>query len=117
MFLARGLTRAEFATVLSIVMPMLATVSGLAVAYVIRSKKKLKGRIKSDQLSDLYVVVSITLPVLFAILIGAMIVMKAFNFWIASIEDLKVSLAAIETIFGAYTGKIIASLFQQGEPS
>lgn len=110
-FLMGGLTETQFTTLLAIFVPMLASTS-LAVGYTIKVKKRSAMTAAADELSHLYVFFAIFLPVLFFLLVTALITMKAQNI-ISSFEHLKLSLAAVETLFGAYTGKILASLYKK----
>src|SRR5258708_7073979 len=83
-FLAGGLSSSEFTTTLGIIVPMLAALSGLALTFVIRNKKRPKGRVKYDQITGIYAVTAVVFPVLLMVLIAGLVWMKAYNFGIAS---------------------------------
>jgi hypothetical protein len=116
MFATGGLTQSEFTTSLSVVVPMLAALTGLAVGYVTTVKKKAQMAAFSEELSGVYVFTTFLLPIIFVLAIAGLIIVKVTNY--ISFEQFKVALAAVETTFGAYTGKVLASLFdkQQEQP-
>jgi hypothetical protein len=109
-FLADGFTRPELTESLMVVVPMLSVISAMAVAHIIGTKKKGRSK-KTAKLSSLYVAAAITLPVVFVALIALAILLKAYNLGLRSLGDFKVVLAAVETVFGTYTGGVMSSLF------
>jgi hypothetical protein len=113
LYLVGGLTSPELTTSLSIILPMLGALTGLAVGYVIKVKKKRTMAAASEELSGVYVFTAFFLPALFILMIVALILMKAFNRGLASFDQFKTALAGVETIFGAYTGKVLSSLFEK----
>jgi len=115
MFMLGGLSQNEFTTALSVVVPMLAALTGLAVGYVTSVKKKAQMAVFSEELSSVYVFTTFLLPVVFVLAIAALIIAKVTNY--ASFEQFKIALAAVETTFGAYTGKVLASLFDKQQES
>lgn len=111
MFMIGGLTQPEFTTSLSVVVPMLAALTGLAVGYVTTVKKRAQMAAFSEELSGVYVFTTFLLPIVFVVAIAGLIIAKVTNY--ASFEQFKLALAAVETTFGAYTGKVLASLFDK----
>jgi hypothetical protein len=111
MFMIGGLTQPEFTTSLSVVVPMLAALTGLAVGYVTTVKKRAQMAAFSEELSGVYVFTTFLLPIVFVLAIAGLIIAKVTNY--ASFEQFKLALAAVETTFGAYTGKVLASLFDK----
>jgi hypothetical protein len=97
---------------LPIIVPMLAAVSGFAITHIISVKKKPDGRLKDSDLSGIFVFSSILLPAFFVILIVILVLMKGYRGWPRG-DDFKMALAAVETVFGAYTGKLMGSLFEK----
>ena len=112
--LAGGLTAPELTTSLSIIVPMLGALTGLAVSYVIKVKKKKAMSAASGERSGIYAFTALLLPVLFVAAISALVLMKAFNWGLSSFDQFKTALAGVETVFGAYTGKVLGSLFGKG---
>ncbi len=113
LYLAGGLTPSELTTSLSIILPMLGALTGLAVAYVIKVKTKKAMTAASSELSGVYVFTALFLPALFILAIVALVLMKAFNRGLTSFDQFKTALAGVETIFGAYTGNVLGSLFEK----
>jgi hypothetical protein len=111
LYLAGGLSSKELTTSLSIIVPMLGALTGLAVSYVIKVKKKKAMSAASGELSGIYVFTALLLPVLFVAAIGTLVILKVFNLGLSSFDDFKAALAGVETVFGAYTGKVLGSLF------
>jgi hypothetical protein len=54
------------------------------------------------------------LPPVFVAAVAALVVTKATNYHGMTFEQFKLGLTGTETIFGAYTGKLLASLFDKG---
>jgi len=111
-FMLHGLTETEFSTSLGIIAPMLATLTGLAVSYIISSKKRPGRSEHSTMLSGVYVFATLLLPLLFVIAVAGLVIMKATNYGGIAPEQFKLALTGTETIFGAYTGKLLGSLFE-----
>jgi hypothetical protein len=109
----RALTATEFTTALSIIVPMLGALTGLAVSYIISAKTLPLRKAHSVTLSGIYVFASLLFPVAFVIAIGGLVLMKAANTAGLTLEQFKMALTGTETIFGAYTGKLLGSLFEK----
>ena len=110
-----ALTKEEFTTSMGIVVPAVSGLSALALSYVISVKSKRQYTAKSQELSGIYVFTAFLFPVGFLLLIACLVVLRAFDRF-SSFEDFKLALGAAETIFAAYTGKVMASLFaKEGE--
>jgi hypothetical protein len=115
LYVKGGLTPPELKDSLSIIVPMLGALTGLAVGYVIKVKKKKAMSAASGELSSLYVFTALFLPVSFIGAIAALVLMKAYNRGLSSFDEFKTALAGVETIFGVYTGKVLGSLFGKGQ--
>ncbi len=114
LFILGGLTQTEFSTSLAIIAPMLAALTGLAVSYIIGAKKKPARNEGSPKLSGIYVFATLLLPPLFVAAVASLVMLKATNYGGLTFEQFKLALTGTETIFGAYTGKLLASLFEKG---
>ncbi len=114
LFVLGGLTQTEFSTALAIITPMLAALTGLAVTYIINAKKKPARNEQSPMLSGIYVAATLLLPLLFVAAVATLVMLKATNYGGLTFEQFKLALTGTETIFGAYTGKLLASLFEKG---
>lgn len=117
LYLAGGLRPDELTTSLSIIVPMLGALTGLAVSYIIKVKKKKAMNAAAHELSGIYVLTALLLPVVFVGAIGTLVVLKALNRGLSSFDQFKTALASVETVFGAYTGKVLGSLFGKGGTS
>ena len=54
-------------------------------------------------------------PSIFTMYLISLVFLKAFNIGFSSFEQFKMSLVASETIFGAYVGLIVSSMFNIGK--
>jgi hypothetical protein len=113
----KGLTPSEFTTALSIIVPMMGALTGLAVSYIIGAKKVPPLKTHSATLSGIYVFASLLFPVAFTFAIAGVVLAKTANLGDLSPEQFKGALTGTETIFGAYTGKLLGSLFEKGHRS
>ena len=116
LFLAKGFDQAEFTTALGIMAPMLAALTGLALTYILANKHRSRVGIGGKQVSSLYAFFALFIPFLFLIAMAGLLLLKVYNLAFSSFEEFKLSLVAMETIFGAYTGKVMASLFTPPTP-
>ncbi len=114
MYLLGGFTRDELTQLLQIVVPMVTAFSALGIGYVISVKESEAARAKGAQLSRLFVTVTISFTTLFVVLLTTLILLKAFNAGLQSFRDLEMALATTETVFGAVTGRLLATLFKEG---
>lgn len=115
MYIFYGFTKEEMTKLLEIIVPMVAAVSGLAITHIIRTKNATTSQHNEPRISRLFVYASLGFPTLFVVVIAGLVLLKAFNIGLVLFEDLKASLVATETLFGAYTGQLMASLFNVGD--
>jgi hypothetical protein len=88
---------------------MLAATAAVAIVHQLRSENPARARQVSP--AELFV------PLAFVALIGALVTLKAFNIGIRSFETFKLLLLAVEVVFSAYTGLVLASLFENRRES
>ena len=81
-----GLTATEFSTALSIIVPMIGALTGLAVSYIISAKKQATPNAHSMSLSGIYVFASLLFPIAFVIAIAGLVMVKATNYVSLSLE-------------------------------
>lgn len=108
LYICHGLTDEQATTTVGMIVPMLATVVGLAVKHIVDSKKAKRA---GPQVSSLYVFGVIFFTGSYLVTIAVLLLLKAFNVGLKSFEAFKVCMGIAETIFGAYTGKVLSSLF------
>ncbi|MEO8368162.1 MAG: toll/interleukin-1 receptor domain-containing protein [Candidatus Solibacter sp.] len=99
-----GLAAEEFTITLAIVTPMLAATAAVALVHRLRNVNPT--RILQVRPAELFV------PLIFVALIGALVLLKAFNIWIESFHTFFLLLLATECAFAAYTGVALASVFE-----
>ncbi len=117
LYLAGGFLLPELTQLMQIVLPGVAAPSTLAIAYIIDTKKARRRSKNSPPVSALFAAATLGASVLAAVLVVVLVSMKAWNVGVRSFADLKLALATIETLFGAYSAKLLASLFQQEKTS
>ena len=110
----KGLTAPDFSTALLIIIPMMGTLTGMAVTYIISAKRQPPPKARSMNLSGVYVFASLLFPIAFLVTITGLVLAKATNFGNLSSDQFRLGLAATETLFGAYSGKLMGSLFEKG---
>jgi hypothetical protein len=109
LYLMGGFDPPDVETALSIIVPMVGALSALALGHVIEVKKKTAISAPSERLTGVYVFTALLLPSLFVLATAAVLVLKAYHWGLSSDGQFKSSLAGVETIFGAYTGKVLGS--------
>lgn len=100
----------EMNSTIALVLPMFSVYTVAIVKYIISNKKRTKD--KSRQVTNAYVFISWLFPSLFVLLLAAIILAKSFNFVVTSFSQFRSMMLLIETIFGAYIGIIISSMFK-----
>ena len=71
---------------------------------------------KTDKVSMVYTVMAFTMPLLLVVIVGLSVYLKAHNKVFANFEDFKRFLLLIESLFAAYTGMFVYSLFEKLPP-
>lgn len=104
-YLADGFTDAEFTTSLAIISSLLAATGAVTVVHAL-DRGKAPARIRQVPVAALLV------PLSFTGACALLVVLKSMNVGITSFETFKLYLGAVELFFGAYTGLILASLFE-----
>ncbi|MEO1554874.1 MAG: hypothetical protein AAFS01_00465 [Pseudomonadota bacterium] len=66
---------------------------------------------RGKKLPSSYLVITLALPLILIVLVGAVFTLFANQYNIASPNDLKISLGVIETFFGGYIGVLAKSLY------
>ena len=113
LFLSHRLTEGEFTTTMGIMVPALSALATLAITYAISVKAKKQYAARSERLSGIYIFTALLFPTAFVLMLFGLVLMKGLDGF-SSFEQFKLSLAAVETIFAGYTGKVMASLFGKG---
>jgi hypothetical protein len=109
LFLFSGFLYDEMTTTISLIVPMFSVYSTAIIKSIIENKRDIQDN--SQLVTSQYVFISWFLPIVFTIYLIALIFLKAFNIGFTSFEQFKGLLVASETIFGAYVGLIVSSMF------
>jgi hypothetical protein len=110
-YLNDGFTREEWPQINESLLPMVAAFGGFAITHIVRSRVRRKKYRK--QLSRLFVGAAVALPAFFLCSISLVIVLKACNLGMRNFDDLKETLATLNTLFGATSATLLASLFEK----
>ena len=110
-WLAGGFLTEEMTTTVAIVAPFLATYTTAIIKYIVESRTKIAAHGKT--VTGIFAFMSFCLPGLFVSVLAVAILLKAFNIGLRSFEDFKIMLGTTETIFGAYVGQLLFSLFER----
>lgn len=114
LYLQRHFDDKEFTTVMSILVPALSALTSVAVTFAISVRQKQIYSARSASLSGIYIFTALLFPTAFVLMILALLLMRSMDAF-STFEQFKISLAAVETIFAGYTGKVMASLFASSE--
>jgi len=114
--LRRQLDDDEFTTTMGIMVPALSGLTTLAVSFAISMKDRKLFSARSARLSGIYVFAALLFPTAFVLMLFGLVLVRAMD-TVLSFEQFKISLGAVETVFAAYTGKVMASLFGAREGS
>ena len=99
----------EFTTTMGILVPALSALTTLAVTFAISVREKKAYSARTAKLSSIYIFTALLFPMTFMLILLVLVLMKGMDK--LPFEQFKISLAAVETIFAGYTGKVMASLF------
>jgi hypothetical protein len=113
LFLLNGFLYNEMTTTIALVVPMFSVYTTAIIKSIIANRTKTKD--ETATVSHQYVLLSWILPSIFTIYLVALVFLKAFNVGFASFEQFKGLLVASETLFGAYVGLIVGSMFDIGK--
>lgn len=114
LFFNRGFDIDEFTTVMAVITPVFAGYTTSIIAFIIKDARTTEDT--SAQVSRAYVALSFGMPSLLIIMLAVAIGMKAFNSVFANFEDFKRFLLLMESLFAAYAGMFVYSLFEQRPP-
>ena len=104
----------EITTTVALIVPMFSVYTTAIVKSFIEHRRNISD--KSHVVSGTYVFVVWLFPTSFTIYLVSLVVLKAFNIGFSSFEQFKAFLIASETIFGAYVGLVLGSMFRLEKP-
>lgn len=114
LFFNKGFDIDEFTTVMAVITPVFAGYTTSIVAFIIKDAKIMEDT--SAQVSRAYAGLSFGMPLLLVVMVAMAVGMKAFNYVFANFEDFKRFLLLLESLFAAYAGMFVYSLFEQRPP-
>jgi hypothetical protein len=109
MYALSGFTFIELTTTISILLPITSIYTSTVIKEIIRDREA--GGKTSPIYSIAYSLISILIPLGFILYLVAIVILKSFNHGIENFDQFKTLLVAGETIFAAYVGLIVHSMF------
>ena len=101
----------EMTTTIALIVPMFSVYTTAIIKYIIKNSQRTKA--ESDFVTKEFAFITFFIPSLFVALLAAITVLKSLNIGFKNFEQFKTMLAICETVFGAYIGLLISSLFHE----
>jgi hypothetical protein len=111
LFFLNGFNIDEFTTVMAVITPVFAGYTTSIVAFIIKEAKVLKDDTASVNLA--YVILTFVMPLFLVVVLALAIGFKAHNRVFSNFEDFKRFLLLAESLFAAYVGMFVFSLFDK----
>ena len=111
LYFVSGFNIEEFTTVVAVVTPVFAGYTTSIIAFIVKDAKVLED--KTDRVGMVYSALAFAVPLLLVAIVALSIWFKAHNQVFANFEDFKRFLLLIESLFAAYTGMFVYSLFEK----
>lgn len=108
-----GFLHEEMTTSIALLSPMFAVYATAVIAHLIDTRHSFTDT--SKPVTGLFVFIAAMIPVLFVGSITTIILLKGYNIAFSDFEDFKQVLALIETVFAAYLGTVVRSLYKGSE--
>jgi hypothetical protein len=114
LYFKNGFSIDEFTTVLAVITPMFAGYTTSILAVVIAERRLLKD--KTPKVTVVYMALSFIFPVIFVGMLFVAVFLKARNEVFPDFETFKRFLLILESIFAAYVGMFVYSMFEKMAP-
>lgn len=111
LFFQNGYNMDELTTIMAIVTPVFAGFTTSIIAFIIKNSKVTQDT--TEVVNVPYIVLTLLLPLLLVTALAAAIGLKAHNMAFANFEDFKRFLLLMESLFAAYVGMFVYSLFEK----
>ncbi len=111
MYTLSGFTFAELTTTVAILLPITSVYTSTVVKEIIRDRVGEGSKKAYSAYSMSYSLISISLPLAFILYLFAIVILKSFNRGVENFDQFKTLLVTGETIFAAYVGQIVHSMF------
>lgn len=110
LFIAGGFLYDELTTILAVIVPMFGVYTTAIIKKIVADRNVTVDT--SKKVTGAFVFLSWFIPILFVGFLFFSIILKSINVGFASFDEFKGLLVAGETLFGAYVGLIIGSLYE-----
>ncbi len=114
LFLMEGFKFEEMTTTIALIVPMFSIYTTAIIKHIIANSRQRQGY--SEAVTKEFVFITFFVPSLFVFFLTAIIVLKTLNIGFDKFEQFKIMLAVSETVFGAYVGLVMSSLFEIEKP-
>jgi hypothetical protein len=106
-----GFTFDEMTTTIAILIPVFLGYSTVIIKFASSHRDSTKPAHKDNIQTFLFTFAALFVCSMFIIAIIALVLMRAFNFGVASFEQFKILLGLTQSAFAAYVGIIVSALF------
>ncbi len=104
-----GFSNSEFKQLILLMTPLLFAYATPVIKYIISSRSDIKPDDNFVNNMSFWVIVMI--PITVQLITISLCIIKSFNIGIQSFDDLQLALGSIQTIFGAFIGLVVSTLF------
>lgn len=111
LFVMGGFLFDEMTTIIALTVPMFSVYTTAILKNIVSTRTEIAVD-DGPTVTTQYTFVSWLIPSAFCVYLGTIILLKALNVGFSSFEQFKVMLVASETIFGAYVGIVLSSMFE-----
>src|SRR6266850_958950 len=111
MFFLNGYTFEEMTTAVGLVAPMFAYYAGVVIKHIIGTGIVEAAAVPQKQVTKPFAWLSLTLPILFALIIWCLCISWAYFRRYDTFEQFKIILGVVEGLFAASMGTLVAALF------
>lgn len=109
LYLAGGFLFEEMTTIIALIVPMFSVYTTAILKNIVATRTDV--HTVGSPVTKQYVFVSWLIPLVFCIYLVTLISLKSLNIGFNSFDQFKTMLVGSETIFGAYVGVILSSMF------
>ncbi len=110
-YMFKGLDQEEFSVLIGMLSPITTVYIAAIVKYAIENKNSKENNHSDKKVSKFYQMITFwAIPGHFFILLFAISMFALFNF--INFEELKITFTIVESLFGAYVGLIVSSLYK-----
>jgi hypothetical protein len=114
LYFVNGFSIDEFTTIVAIIAPIFAGYTTSVLAFFIKEAHVLEDQ--TSRVTTTYSALSFAIPIVLVSMFAVAMALKVFNKAFASFEDFKRFVMLVESLFGAYVGMFVYSLFEKHTP-